>query len=329
MYDLVALGESLIDFTPCGTSATGSPLYCQNPGGAPANVLSMAAKLGCQTAFIGKVGADSFGDFLCDTMRASGIGIAGALRDPVVPTTLAFVHLEPDGARSFSFYRSPGADMMLRADELPADLLRESRIFHFGGVSLTDEPVRSATYAAVSAAHEAGSFISFDPNFRPLLWRSSQSAIQELRQAAAYANLIKVSEEEMMLLTGCNALAQGAAMLRKLGPATVIITCGAHGAFVSTAQTERFVPTYAVDTIDTTGAGDAFVGALLWQLSCLEDLHAIADFSAAKWCEILRFSNAAGSLTTTRKGAIPALPDKQEILHCMRTAKPFECVKNI
>ena len=315
-YDVVAVGESLIDFTPAGTNELGMQLFSRNPGGAPANVLAMFAKLGGETAFIGRVGNDPFGAFLTQTMREARIDVSGMQRDDEVPTTLAFVQLDEKGERSFSFYRNPGADMMLRQAEIPAALIEGCKVLHFGSVSLTHEPSCTATLTSVQAARAAGAVISYDPNFRSFLWADLAEAKQRLLAAVSLAHLLKVSEDEMVLLTGQTELKKGAAQLARLGPQAVIVTLGENGAYFYTAKTSGIVKTYDVSTVDTTGAGDAFWGAVLHRLRD-KSIGEIETLPAEAWCEILQFANAAGSLTTIRKGAIPAMPTMEEIRTCM------------
>lgn len=318
MFDLAAIGESLIDFTPAGKNELGMQLFSRNPGGAPANVLAMFARLGGETAFIGKVGNDEFGRFLTETMQDAGIDTHGVRIDDVVPTTLAFVQLNEAGDRSFSFYRKPGADIRLRAEEIASDIVHGSRVLHFGSVSLTDEPCRTAVLTAVAEAKRAGALISYDPNYRPLLWSSEKAAAHEMRGALALADIVKVSEEEMVLLTGETDLFRGAQALCLAGPAAVLVTRGPEGAFFYTAAAHGAVRTYAVRTVDTTGAGDAFFGALLWRLrEC--SMQQLAQRTASEWQQDTAFANAAGSLTTLGRGAIPAMPDLSAIEACMRT----------
>lgn len=226
MFDIVALGESLIDFTPSGENSQGMALFARNPGGAPANVLAMAAKLGGKTAFIGKVGDDAFGAFLKKTMEDAGVDVRGLRMTREYPTTLAFVQLTPEGDRSFTFYRKPGADVMLAPAEVDRALLRDCRIFHFGSVSLTDEPCRTATLEAAREAKAAGAMISYDPNYRPFLWDSAERAREALLAALPLADIVKVSEEEMELLTGEVQLEAGADALASRGAALVLVTLG-------------------------------------------------------------------------------------------------------
>lgn len=317
MFDVVALGESLIDCTPAGKNEQGMELFSANPGGAPANMLAMNSKLGGKTAFIGKVGRDAFGDFLMHTMERAGIDVRGLCRTDAYKTTLAFVQLDEKGERSFSFYREPGADLMLRFEEVRTDLLQECRVFHFGSVSMTDEPCRSTTRQAVQAARRNGAFISYDPNYRPPLWKNEDEAVKVMRGMLPLSNMVKVSEEEMVLLTGQNDCRAGARAILELGPCIVLVTMGEKGSFFSTAAASGFVPAAPVQAVDTTGAGDAFLGALL---AYIRDKKAeeLAGMPAAAWREALCFANAAGGLTTTRRGAIPAMPDRSEIEQCMQ-----------
>lgn len=318
MFDVIAIGESLIDFTPNGMNDMGMQLFACNPGGAPANVLAMNAKLGGRTAFIGKVGNDDFGRFLQRTMFDANIDISSILLTNEVPTTLAFVQLAPDGDRSFSFYRKPGADIMLRADEVSDTLLQDCRIFHFGSVSLTDEPCRTATIQSVIKAKAAGAMISYDPNYRPLLWNDEKSAVQEMIGAMQYADILKVSEEEMTLLTNETDLETGSEKLASYGPSLIFVTLGSNGAFYFTPSGCGIVNTCSVDTVDTTGAGDAFLGALLHYIEG-RNLEQLKEISKEEWNQAIAFANAAGTLTTTKKGAIKAMPDKNQIEACMES----------
>lgn len=288
MFDVVALGESLIDFTPNGTNAQGIELFARNPGGAPANVLAMNARLGGKTAFIGKVGKDGFGDFLRQTLVESGIDVSGLVIDEKIPTTLAFVQLDSKGDRSFTFYRNPGADVMLTSAEVNRNLIDDAAIFHFGSVSLTADPSRTATLEAARYA----------------------------RQQGKLADLLKVSEEEMQLITNESDLARGSQALLEMGPSLVLVSLGAKGAYYRNAVGAGHLPTYDVPTVDTTGAGDAFMGAIHYQLrgKDAEDLRTLPAFELE---EIVRFGNAAGSLTTTKGGAIPAMPSMVEIQNCI------------
>lgn len=319
MYDVTAVGELLIDFTPAGKSTGGEPLFAQKPGGAPANVLAANSRLGGKTAFIGKVGDDGFGRFLRKTLEELQVDTAGLAVDPEIPTTLAFVQLDERGDRSFSFYRKPGADLMLSTSDIKKELAVECRILHFGSVSLTGEPSRSATLAAVKTAKAAGCIISYDPNYRPLLWGSADAAKEQMRAGLALADIVKVSEEEMTLLTGETDLEKGSRELAQYGAALVLISLGQQGAFYRRNEMCGRLPTYDVKTIDTNGAGDAFLGAVHYRLR-EKTLEQIQKLSEKELEDIISFANAAGSLTTTKSGAIPAMPTLNEIKSCQKTA---------
>lgn len=311
--DVVALGEILIDFTPSGMNEQGIALFARNPGGAPANVLAMNAKLGGSSAFIGKVGDDAFGAYLKGVLHSHGIDTRGMVTDEEIPTTLAFVQLDEQGDRSFTFYRKPGADLRLEDGELRKDLIDTCKIFHFGSLSLTNEPCRSATLEAVRYAKAQGKIISFDPNYRPGLWQDQETAKGWMAQGVKSADILKVSEEEMWLLTGETDLETGSRLLLEMGPAAVFVTMGEHGCYYRNAGRHGSQPAYSVRAVDTTGAGDAFVGAMLWQLSgCSRE-----EIGTLELEKLAAFANAAGSLTTTRSGAIPALPTYGEIAKCM------------
>lgn len=317
MFDIAAIGELLIDFTPNGQNEQGIALFARNPGGAPANVLAAAARLGRKTAFIGKVGRDGFGDFLCETLKAAGVDVSGLRVSAEVGTTLAFVQLSKHGDRSFSFYRNPGADMLLKPEEVPTEIVDRCRVLHFGSVSLTDEPSRAATFFAVRRAKEQGRLISYDPNYRPLLWKSAQEAKRVLLDGLCFADIVKVSEEELVFLTGHTDLAEGAKALAAGGASLVLVSMGSKGAYYSKQGAARLLPAYDVRTVDTTGAGDAFMGAVLYCL-CGLDRTAIRTMDAAQMDEILAFANACGSLATTKMGAIPSLPSLDEIHSCLK-----------
>lgn len=309
MIDIVSLGEILIDFTPNGTNEQGIALFARNPGGAPANVLAMNSKLGGTSAFIGKIGNDAFGAYLKDTLNSHNIDTSGLVTDSEVPTTLAFVQLDKSGDRSFSFYRNPGADMMLNTNEVKKELINDCKIFHFGSVSLTDEPCRKATFDSVAYAKEHGKIISFDPNYRPLLWKDKAESIIIITKAIAFSDILKVSEDEMYLITNETNLELGSEKLLNMGPSLVLVSLGEKGACFRNKKHFGIFPTYNVNAVDTTGAGDAFVGAMLWQI---KDFN-LCEISNMNLAENINFANAAGSLTTTQRGAIPALPTLSEI----------------
>jgi sugar/nucleoside kinase (ribokinase family) len=308
MYDVTALGELLIDFTPAGPSSQGNPTFEQNPGGAPANVLAALTKLGLSTAFIGKVGTDMFGQFLKKTLDDVGVSTHGLVMTESCKTTLAFVHLSPGGDRSFSFYRDPGADLLLDPSELSYQLIEDCTIFHFGSVSMTGEPSRSATLAAVKHAREQHKLISYDPNLRLPLWKSAEAARTGILSAMHLADLVKISEEELLFLTDESDLEKGAQQLiDTYGLQLVLITLGPAGAYAYNHLGSARRATYDVPVVDTTGAGDAFTGGFLYRL--IQSGKAPSELTPAELDDFLDFANAVGSLTTTRKGAIPALPD--------------------
>ena len=317
MFDITAVGELLIDFTPSGTNEYGNLLFARNPGGAPANVLAAASKIGAKTAFIGKVGKDGFGTFLKDTLHSIGISTESLLISETVNTTLAFVQLDEKGDRSFSFYRHPGADLMLEPADIKESLIAESHILHFGSVSLTDDPSRSATFHAVQLAKQNRCIISYDPNYRPMIWDSVENAKVQMQKGLAYADIIKVSEEEMTLLTGEQDLIKGSLLLAKEGAALVLVSMGEKGAFYRRGDICGMRPAFNVHTIDTNGAGDAFLGAVLFKM-CKRQLSDIRNMQKERLDEIVAFANAAGALTTTKHGAIPALPDLEEIERCIK-----------
>ncbi len=313
-YDIAAIGELLIDFIPEGKNDLGIPIFSANPGGAPPNVLAMYNKLGGSTAFIGKVGKDGFGDSLVLNLQNAGIDTAGVISDSKHNTTLAFVHLDESGDRSFSFYRQECADIMLNLSELPANIITSSDVFHFGSVSMTDEPARGATFEAVKLAKAGGAIISYDPNYRPLLWQDLDEAKRVMHEGAALADVIKVSDEELILITGITDISKGAEALISLGASLVFVTLGADGAFYMNKKANGYVKACIVKTVDTTGAGDTFFGAALWKLKGKSrDELSVLDKDELE--EIVTFANAAGSLTTTKKGAIPAMPNYVEIIN--------------
>lgn len=319
MYDIVALGEMLIDFTPSRRNEMGIQLFAQNPGGAPGNVLVMMARLGCKGAFIGKVGKDDFGFFLHNVLEKNGVDTTGLVMAPEVNTTLAFVQINDKGDRSFNFYRRPGADMMLAVDEIRSDIIEQAKIFHFGSVSLTNEPCRSATMTAVQTAINFRKLISFDPNLRLPLWNyDSDRAKTEIMEVIPLANILKISEEELNFLTGQDDMSKGAELLAQLGPSVILISRGPKGALYWTKNSMEELPTYKVSTVDTTGAGDTFLGSVLYRLKG-QTVDTIDYISAEEWHDIIDFSNAAGSLATTKKGAIPAMPTLREIQNCRYT----------
>ncbi|HZJ82955.1 MAG TPA: carbohydrate kinase, partial [Clostridia bacterium] len=264
MMDVVALGELLIDFTPGGVSPDGNELFERNPGGAPANVLASLSRLGGAGGFIGKVGEDQFGYFLRDVLDQNGINSKGLIFSEEANTTLAFVHLEEDGERNFSFYRKPGADIMLREDEVNVELIDDARIFHFGSLSMTQEPSRSATLRAVEYAKQKGKTITYDPNWRPPLWETDGAAKEGMSIGLSYADILKISEEELAFLIGESNLQKGTGLLADMGITMILVTLGSEGCFYRYPKGIGNVKGFNVTAVDTTGAGDAFFGGFLY-----------------------------------------------------------------
>lgn len=311
MFDVTALGELLIDFTPCGTSEAGMNLFEQNPGGAPANVLAALCNLGFQTAFIGKVGDDMHGALLKDTLDKAGIDTTGLIVDDSVFTTLAFVSLQ-NGERNFSFARKPGADTQLRPEEVKEEIVKNTKIFHCGSLSLTDEPARSATFHAVKMAKEAGALISYDPNYRAPLWNSVEEAKEQMRSMIPYADIMKISDEETALLTDYSDPKKAAQALLDQGVACVVVTLGKDGALLKTAQVEIVEKGKERKVVDTTGAGDSFWGGILSRFA--KDGISPAEITEEKAREYVRFANAVAGLCVEKRGAIPAMPTLEQVL---------------
>ncbi|MDE6747728.1 MAG: carbohydrate kinase [Lachnospiraceae bacterium] len=311
MFDVTALGELLIDFTENGTSGQGNPLFEANPGGAPCNVLAMLAKLGRQTAFIGKVGKDFFGEQLKNAIQEVGINSDYLLMDEEVHTTLAMVHTLPDGDRDFSFYRNPGADMMLTEDEIPENLIAGSKIFHFGTLSMTHEGVRAATKKAVALAKKNGVLISFDPNLRPPLWKSLEEAREQVTYGISNCDILKISDNEIQWYTGEEDFDDGIRRLKELHDVPLILlSMGREGsrAYYKDLRVEA-APFLQENTIETTGAGDTFGACCL--NSVLE--YGLDNLNEEKLMQMLVYANAAASIITTKKGALRVMPTKDEI----------------
>ena len=310
--DVIALGELLIDFTENGISENGNPLLEANPGGAPCNVLAMLQNLGKKTAFIGKVGKDAFGKYLAETVEQIGIDITGLVQDVEIPTTLAFVHTAADGDRSFSFYRNPGADMMLTKDEVDYNKIDEAKIFHFGTLSMTHDAVREATKQAVARAKEVGLLISFDPNYRPLLWKDAETAKEMMRYGFSVCDILKISDDEITFVTGKDTIEEAiTAFCALYQPKLMSVTCGKNGSIV--IYNGQKVPCGAhirPDTIETTGAGDTFMACMLNFV--LE--HGVEDLSESDLLEMQKFAGTAASLITTRRGALKVMPTKGEVV---------------
>lgn len=314
MYDVVALGELLIDFTESGESEQGNMLLEVNPGGAPCNVLAMLNQLGKKTAFIGKVGKDMFGNLLKRTLDEVGICSENLVMDKEARTTLAFVHTLSDGDREFSFYRNPGADMMLREDEIHSEILRNTKIFHFGTLSMTHEGVRKATKKAVSIAKEAGAIISFDPNLREPLWESLELAKEQMEYGFQQCDILKISDNEIQFATGKEDYDEGIAILQeKFQIPMILLTKGKDGSCVYYKGMRVEQKGYCVQAIETTGAGDTFCGCSLGYV--LE--HDFQHLSEKELKEMLSFANAGAALITLKKGAIRSMPKEQEIYKFM------------
>lgn len=309
--DVTALGELLIDFTENGSSISGNPLFEANPGGAPCNVLAMLSKLGKKTAFIGKVGDDMFGRQLSNAIKSVGICTDGLIMDKNVPTTLAFVHTLAGGEREFSFVRNPGADMMLKKSEVNTDIIKNSKIFHFGTLSSTHEGVRKATRFAIDTAIESGALISFDPNLREPLWESLDDAKKEIEYGLSKCNILKISDNEIEFLLGNSDYGKAALQLMEKyeNIKLIFITLGGDGSCAYTRNAKAKAPVYSVNTVEKTGAGDTFFGCALNYI--LE--HDIDSLNETELTELLHFANAGASLITTRKGALKVMPDLQEI----------------
>ena len=310
-YDVVALGELLIDFTENGTSDQGNPVYEANPGVAPCNVLSMLNRLGHQTAFLGKVGNDIFGRQLRSTVESAGINVEGLLTDEDVRTTLAFVETKPDGDRDFSFYRNPGADMMLREEEVRDDIIAAGKIFHFGTLSMTNEPVRSATKHAIAVAKENGALISFDPNIREPLWKDMEEAKEQTAYGLSVCDILKISDNEIQWFSGKEDYTEGIRMLQQTYQIPLILlSMGRDGSRAYYKNMIVEVPAFLQkNTIETTGAGDTF-GAC-----CLHYIlqYGLMELTEQQLKDMLTFANAAASIITTRKGALRVMPSLEEI----------------
>ena len=317
--DVTALGELLIDFTENGNSAQGNPILEANPGGAPCNVLAMLKRLGKNSAFIGKVGNDMFGKQLKDAISEVGIDARGLVIDEEVHTTLAFVHTYPDGDRDFSFYRNPGADMMLTKEEVPEELIRDSRIFHFGTLSSTHPGVREATRHAIDVAKEAGCLVSFDPNLRPPLWKDLEDARAEIEYGLSKCDILKISDNEVEFLFGTTDYDEGARLLKeKYQIPLITITLGKEGSRVYYKDSRVTAkPFLQENTIETTGAGDTFCGSVLNYV--LE--HDFENLSDDQLLEMITFANAAASLITTRKGALRVMPTREEVTAFIESRK--------
>lgn len=319
MFDVVAIGELLVDFTYHGRSENGMRLFEQNPGGAPANVLCALANLGLNVAFIGKVGKDMHGDFLRSVLLEKGIDTSGLIIAGDVFTTLAFVELSESGERAFSFARKPGADTCLLPGEVKSELLKNCKIFHFGAVCLSNEPSRTTTIEAAKAAKAAGAIISFDPNYRESLWKNTEEAAKVIGSVLSFVDVIKISDEEMELLTGSVSYEAAADILLKKGISCAVITLGENGSYAAVKDASIHVPALKVPVIDTTGAGDAFWGGFLYQLAktgYLPDSYTKLELKKA-----VTFASAVASLCIQKRGGIPAMPDEAAVTSFLKSQK--------
>lgn len=316
-YDVVALGELLIDFTCVSSDADGYPTMAAHPGGAPANYLAAVTKFGGKTALLGKVGTDTFGRLLTGTLEKAGIETRGIVASNDVFTTLAFVTLDEHGDREFSFSRKPGADTQLRFSELDLPLIDDTRAFHFGTLSLTDEPARATTYRAVAYAKERGKLITFDPNLRKPLWKSLDVAREQMLWGLSQADVIKISDEEIEFLFGLNPQEGAKKILNDYGVKLVFATCGADGCWFENQTVCGHVDSLKdIKVIDTTGAGDIFGGSAVWKV--LQSGKRPEELSEAELREIVRFACTAAGLSTTKSGGISSVPEQEEVrLRCL------------
>lgn len=320
MLDVIAIGEVLIDFTPAGRSAGGNEQFECNPGGAPANVAAALSRLGARSALISKVGEDQFGSLLQNALLSSGIDVTGVSVTKEAGTTLAFVHLDDQGDRSFSFFRKPGADTFLDTGDVPLGRIESSRVLHFGSLSMTHEPARTATRTAVLRAKEAGVLLSFDPNIRFSLWESTEEARQSIYWGMNYADMLKISEEELSFLTGTDDVEKGSLEIQQqFDIGLVVVTLAEKGCYYRMPGHDGYVPGYPVKAVDTTGAGDAFLGCLLYQI--LASGSSLPDLTHEQIINMLTFANAGGALVTTRKGALGSMPTAEEINGMIESGK--------
>ncbi|XP_042414437.1 fructokinase-1-like [Zingiber officinale] len=316
---IVSFGEMLIDFVPTesGVSLAEATAFLKAPGGAPANVAIAVTRLGRRSAFVGKLGDDEFGRMLAAILRDNGVSDAGVVFDSGARTALAFVTLRADGEREFMFYRNPSADMLLTEAELNVDLIRKASIFHYGSISLISEPCRSAHLKAMELAKNAGALMSFDPNLRLMLWPSPEEARKQILSIWNQADIAKVSEVELAFLTGHDSVEDEVAMeLWHPNLKLLLVTLGDQGCKYYTKDFRGLVGSFAIEQVDSTGAGDAFVGGLLRGIE--EDRSALQD--EKKLREVLNFANACGAITATKKGAIPSLPNVSEVMQFLKQA---------
>lgn len=309
MMDITAIGEVLIDLTQTGVNEHKVPLFAANPGGAPANVAVAAARLGASAAFIGKVGQDGFGAYLTRVLSENRVDVSG-LRSDAAPTTMAVVAVSDSGERSFRFVR--GADCSLKPEEVDTGVIAGSKVLHFGSVSLTAGPAREATLFAARQARERGVLVSYDPNYREALWSSQEEAVEWMRKPLPLVDLLKLSDEELPLITGCDDAEEGSRRLEEAGVRLVLITLGGQGSFYRWQGQTGLVPGVATTVADTNGAGDTFLGAVLSRLTGRGE-KPLEGLTASELEAILAFANRAASKTCSRSGAIPAMPTLAEL----------------
>ncbi len=313
MPKALCIGELLIDFvstTPDVTLAE-APGFVKAPGGAPANVAVGLAKLGIDAGFIGKVGADPFGDFLSKTLQQNHVDTKYLIAGETSRTTLAFVATRSDGMKDITFYRHPGADIQLSPDEIDKDYIKSADLFHYGSVSLSHSPTREATLKAIQTAKDTNTIISYDPNLRLMLWDNANDAKHWIWEVMPYADIVKISEEEWEFITGHNELADGIERILGLGVKLLVVTLGESGCYYTNGKIDGYVDGYAVEVLDTLGAGDAFVAAMLSQLMKHTELSSLTNDALD---DIMRYANAAGALATQKVGVIPALPTHADIV---------------
>ena len=313
MLDVVALGELLVDFTCASTEGDGYPTMVAHPGGAVANFLAAVSKFGGKTALVGKVGDDAFGKMLLTTLEKTDIGTAGMVVDDSVFTTLAFVTLDETGDRSFSFARKPGADTRLKAEEVEYGLIDDAKVLHFGTLSLTDEPAKTATQKAVAYAKEKGKLLTFDPNLRKPLWKRLEDAKEQMLWGLRQADVVKISDEEVEFLFGLGVEEGAKYILDTFGVKLVFVTCGADGCFFQNGKARGHVPSLSgIQVVDTTGAGDIFGGSAVWKL--LQYKKSPEELCEAELRDIVTFACKAAGLSTTKPGGISSVPDLADIL---------------
>ena len=316
MMDVVALGELLIDFTNVAADPEGYPTMAAHPGGAPANFLAAVSKFGAKAALLGKVGNDTFGKLLTATLHSAGIETRGLVMADDVFTTLAFVTLDDTGNREFAFARKPGADTQLTFEEIDLSLIDEAKVFHFGTLSLTDEPARSATYQAVAYAKKSGKLITYDPNLRKPLWADLKEAKKQLLWGLSQADVVKISDEEVEFLFGLGVEDGAKHILTNYGVKLVFVTCGAEGCFFMNGKASGHVPSLKnIQVKDTTGAGDIFGGSAVWKLLQLDKNP--EELNETELTDVVRFACTAAGLSTTKSGGVSSVPEYADVLKMM------------